>query len=77
MFFKLRLLLLYALLCLILSSCSSSEEEKETGVIKRHNDKMVQKATDYIKNPIDQAKLAKEAQEKHNRMVEESIKPQE
>ncbi len=77
MFFKLRLLLLSALLCLSLSSCSDSEEEEKGGIIKQHNDKMVQKSIDYIKTPLEKAKLAKEAQEKHNLMVEEAIKPQE
>jgi len=78
MFFNIRFILLpVVFLCLFISSCSNSDEEKEAGIIDRHNEKVTAKAIDYIKSPIDQAKLAKEAQEKHNRMVEESIKPQE
>ncbi len=75
MFFRLRLMLLStAFLCLFLTSCSNSDEENEVGIIEQHNEKVTRKAIEYIKTPIEQAKLAKEAQEKHNRMVEESTK---
>lgn len=78
MFFRLRLMLLSAaFLCFFLTSCSNSDEEKEVGVIEQHNEKVTRKAIEYLKTPIEQAKLAKEAQEKHNRMVEESTKTQE
>ncbi len=56
---------------------SNSDEENEVGIIEQHNEKVTRKAIEYIKTPIEQAKLAKEAQEKHNRMVEESSNLQE
>ncbi len=74
---QLRRLLLPALFILILSSCSSSEEQEKQGSIEQATEKIAQEAIDYIKTPIDQAKLAKELSESHNSMVEDAIKQQE
>jgi len=73
--FKLRLVLLLVLFS-ILSSCSSSEEPEKTGIIKQTTDKIAQDTITSIKNPIEQAKLAKEIQENHNRKVQEAIDQQ-
>ncbi|MBW2683105.1 MAG: hypothetical protein JRC69_06025 [Deltaproteobacteria bacterium] len=76
MLLQLRRLLFPALFFLILSSCSSSEDqEKQTG-IEQTTEKIAQEAIDYIKTPIDQAKMAKELSESHNRMVEDAVKQQ-
>ncbi len=76
MLLQLRRLLLPALFFLILSSCSNSEEQKEPTIIEQSTEKIAQEAIDYIKTPIDQAKLAKEISESHNRMVEEAANQQ-
>jgi len=68
--------LLFGLLILIFSSCSSSEDQEEKGVIEQNTDKIAQEGIDYIKKPIDQAKIAKELAESHSRAVEEAVKKQ-
>ena len=67
----------FSVLCfLILSSCSSSEEPEKKGIIEQTTDKIAQEAISSIKTPIEQAKLAKEIQENHNRKVQEAIDQQ-
>lgn len=76
MLFILRLILLLVLFSSMLSSCSSSEESEQDGIIKKTTDEMAQQAVSSIKTPIEQAKLAKEIQENHNREVQETIDQQ-
>lgn len=77
MILQIRQILLFIFLTFVLSSCSSSEEQEEKGVIEQTTDAISQEAIDRIKTPIDQAKLAKELMENHNRTVEEAVKQQE
>ncbi|MCK5516360.1 MAG: hypothetical protein KAI39_05735 [Desulfobulbaceae bacterium] len=75
MLFTLRGVLL--LLCfLMLSSCSGSEDPEETGIIEQTTDKIAQEAISSIKTPIEQAKLAREIQETHNRKIQETLDQQ-
>jgi len=76
MFFKLRELLLSVVCLLMLLSCSSSDDKEETGIIEKTTDKIAQDAIRSIKTPIEQAKLAKEIQDKHNQRVQEAIDKQ-
>lgn len=76
MLFKLRELLLSVVCLLMLLSCSSSDDQEETGIIEKTTDKIAQDAIKSIKTPIEQAKLAKEIQDKHNRNVQEAIDKQ-
>ena len=77
MYLKLQRLLFPALFFLMVSSCSSSEEQEKQGSIEQATEKIAQETIDYIKTPIEQAKLAKEIQENRNRMIEEVKKQQE
>lgn len=76
MHFTLRGVLLLLLCFLMISSCSSSDDPEETGIIEQTTDKIAQKAISSIKTPIEQAKLAREIQENHNRKIEETIEAQ-
>ena len=76
MFLRLRFLLLPLLFILLLSGCSNSEDQENSGDIEQATEKVAQKAIDYIKTPIEQAKLAKEVQESHNKMIEDAVKQQ-
>ena len=77
MLLQLRRLLLLVLFSLLLTSCSSSEEQEKQTSIEQATEKIAQETIDYIKTPIDQAKLAKELSESHNSMIEDVIKQQE
>ncbi len=76
MLFRLRGVLLLLFCFLLLSSCSSSEEPEKRGVIEQTTDKIAQKAISSIKTPIEQAKLAREIQESHNRDIEAAVEAQ-
>ena len=60
---KLKGVCLYTLLVAVLLltiSCSNSEEPGEKNVIRETQDKVAQKATNSIKDPVDKAKMAAE-----------------
>lgn len=71
-------LIFILLLCgFMFLSCSRSEDKEKPGSIEKATEKIAQETIDYIKTPIDQAKLAKELSESHNSMIEDAIKQQE
>ena len=72
----LRLILLLPLVILMFSSCSNSEEPEKKSIIEETTDKIAKEAISSIKTPIEQAKLAKELQESHNRAIQETIDQQ-
>ena len=76
MFSKRLLILLLPLIFLVFSSCSSSEEQEKAGTIEETTNKIGQDIVKSIKTPIEQAKLAKEIQESHNRRVQEAVDQQ-
>jgi len=76
MLLKIGQTLLLALLLLMFSSCSSSEEDESKGAIEQTTDKIAQEAVARIKDPLDQAKLARELTEAHNQATEEAAKQQ-
>ena len=76
MIYKLQPVVLLVVLFLVMTSCSSTEEKEEAGIIEQTTDKIAQEAVKAIKTPIEQAKLAKELQERHNSQVQEAIDQQ-
>jgi hypothetical protein len=76
MFSKRLLIFLLPLIFLVISSCSSSEEQEKATIIEETANKIGQDIVESIKTPIEQAKLAKEIQESHNRRVQEAVDQQ-
>jgi len=76
MFSRRHLIFLLPLVLLVILSCSSSEEEEKASIVEETTNKISQDIVDSIKTPIEQAKLAKEIQENHNRRVQETIDQQ-
>ena len=76
MFFKRLLILLLPLIFLVISSCSNSEEQEKATIIEETTYKIGQDIVKSIKTPIEQAKLAKEIQESHNRRIQEAVDQQ-
>ena len=74
MLLQLRYILLLVLLLCTLGACSNSDDEKEKGVIQQTTAGIAKEAVEMIKGPIEQAKLAKELSEQHNKIIEESVK---
>jgi len=73
-FMKLKGVCLYSLLAAVLLltiSCSNSEDPSEKSVIRETQDKVAQKMTNSIKDPVDKAKMAAELINQHNQKVEE------
>lgn len=59
---------------LLTFSCSNSEDSNEKGVIKETQDKIAQEAINYIKVPLDQAKVAAELANERTHQIEEAQK---
>jgi hypothetical protein len=76
MFSKRLLIFLLPLIFLVISSCSSSEEQEKATIIEETTNKIGQDIVESIKTPIEQAKLAKEIQESHNRRIQEAVDQQ-
>ncbi len=55
----------------IVQSTKTCSHFNEKGVIKETQDKIAQKATNNIKDPVDKAKIAAELINEHNQKVEE------
>jgi len=71
---KLQGVCLYILLVAVLLltiSCSNSEDPGEKSVVRETQDKVAEKVTNSIKDPVDKAKMAAELINQHNQKVEE------
>ncbi|MCP3889074.1 MAG: hypothetical protein GY702_09420 [Desulfobulbaceae bacterium] len=61
---------------IVLASCSSSDEDSSKNKIEETTDAVAQKAIESIKQPIEQAKHARELVEQHNKKLQEASKQQ-
>jgi len=59
-----------------LLGCSGSDEPEKKSELAKKQEEIAAEAVASIKTPIDQAKLAKELTEQHNKDIEEKIKQQ-
>ncbi len=61
---------------IVLAACSSSDEDSSKNKIEETTDAVAQKDIESIKQPIEQAKHARELVEQHNKKVQEASKQQ-
>ncbi len=73
-----RLKILFAIsqvvILLLVIACSDSEDSRKKGVVEKTQDKISQDAVNSIKDPLEQANMAKKIADERTRQTEEMLK---